>query len=407
MLNFSFAGLFLSTFGLIWVLFYRARVWLSIKDIFKKKHIEPPKIDTTKVVEIKEPENPVKINLFGGFFTGLTLIALIFIIIYYIYVYIDMNVNENSYLITTSSIMHQREFNKEKVLIYFDFNTLRNFDCKKENIEIATSNGIKIEKIQTDKGYNAGKCFVNITVTKNKIFNTGDTLKLSLKCSECYTSDVGVSVQTNSAYFDKKSRDTNNITLTNGFVMKGNEFSTFYFELMPSVFDDLTESDAETKYGYMVASFMSPQIGSTTDISSLYLKYNVNIQIQFTLSLQASLIELTPKFGTYGYIGIVLGALSGFVGAIGIIVRLLEYFYYKFKFRGMPTISDYQLYFQNKEKLESSKHGKEKEGIKDDNDQLVNDDYKINSTREANKLVSDRKDYEKPDDNEEGSIIVD
>ena len=307
-----------------------------------------------------------------------------------------MNVNESSYLITTSSIVHKSEFKNEKIFVYFDFNTLRNFDCKKENIDLITSNGIKIEKIRTDEGDNAGKCFVNVTVTKNKIFRSGDTIKLSLKCPDCYTSDVGVSVQTNSAYYNQKSRDTNNITLTNGLVMKGNDFSTFYFELMPSIFDDLTDSEVVTKHGYLVASFMSPEIGSTTDISSLYLKYNVNIQIQFTLSLQTSMIELTPIFGIYGYIGIVLGALSGFAGAIATLIKILELIYYKFKFRKISTVSDYKLYFQNEEKIESAKREKKKEEIKCDNDHLVKNDNKIDSIHV--KKLKHGKDHELPED---------
>ena len=318
-----------------------------------------------------------------------------------------MNTNENSYNIITSLISDNKEFNKEKILVYFDFNTLRNFNCEKENVKISSSNGIKLEKIKAESGDKAGKCFINVTATKEGIFINGDTIKLSFICSDCYTSDVGVSVEANSAYYGKKSRFTNNITLTNGLVMKGNDFSKFYFELIPSVFDDLTQSNRQTKYGYRVANFLSPEVGSTTEISSIYLKFNVNIEVQFTVSFQAILTEISPKFGFYGYIGIVLGALNGFVAGVAILLKIFETIYFKFKNKGERTISEYQIYIQQQaslvfiedEKVKENENENEKSVIKDNNDHLNKNKREL-SIHEQSKLVRDAKDYQKTEENE-------
>ena len=170
-----------------------------------------------------------------------------------------------------------------------------------------------------------------------------------IQCKDCYTSDISVAAESIAAYHGSKSRATNNLSLDDGTVFKGKAPSRFFFELSPAMFEDLTQRGDKTEYGYRVSSILTPEYGTTSDLSSLYLNNNIMVKVEFSMSQTGVYTGQMYKLDIYGFIGITAGAIGASYAALGIIMNIFEFLYFKlFKFKDKPIISIKNLYLHAK-----------------------------------------------------------
>ena len=357
---FSVTGVLLILFVFFWAPIKRFRIWLSVNDYYKDDHIDPPVVASEEAQENQEEENTnlPQINFIGGFFTGASFIIFISVLAYYIYNYANGNTSENITLTSSSSMVSDENFDKVEIIIYIQMFSLRNFKCKLHEIQL--KNSPYFYEISTTRNLtiisNNDICTFKIKAKKSKVIKSGDFIQLTLPCINCYTSDISVAVEANSAYHKMKSRAANNITLIDGSILIGKNPSRFFFELSPSLYDDLTIRNKNKEYGYRVSSILSPELGTTSDLSSIYLNSNIKVKVEFTLSQTGVYTTLILKQDNFGYFGMAVGALSGTVGMIAILMKISEYLYIRIKFCNKKTVSKYKIFLKSTlKKMNSTK----------------------------------------------------
>ena len=391
---FSVIGGLLLIFILFWMILKIIRGWLSGIDLFKNHHMEVPVIlpnstrmslsssleeckiesyspDKTDIIDQSpcilenRSESPTKINNLdgaddrdpsyssfyfsntGGLFTGASLLIFFSVVTYYSYIFLEGNISENAILISSNTITDEKQSKEKELLIYIDLFSLRNIQCNDINAETIHSPSIKLSKLSAKAQQNS-HCLISFTAKKSQDFESGDYLQLKIKCSDCFTSDITVAIESDAAYHNMKSRATSNLTLTDGTVLKGKSPSIFFFELYPAMFIDLTERKSKKKFGYRVSSILRPETGSTSDLSSLFLKSDINVNIVFTLSQTGVYTARMLKIDNFGYITLAVGAINGSMSMIVLIMKISEFVYLKVKFKGKKTATSRELYLMRK-----------------------------------------------------------
>ena len=389
---FSITGVLLILFILFWAPIKRLRIWLSVNDFYKDDHIDPPVMASEEAKENNEVENQnlPQANFIGGFFTGASLIIFISVLAYYIYIYANGNTSENITLTSSSNMISDKNFDKVEIIIYIEMFSLRNFNCKKSEIQLKNSPffyGISTSRNLTTISKNH-ICTFKIRAKKSKVIQSGDFIQLTLPCANCYTSDISVAVESNSAYHSMKSRAVNNITLTDGNILIGKSPSRFFFELSPSLFDDLTSTNKNKVYGYRVSSILSPELGTTSDLSSIYLNSKIKVKVEFTLSRTGVYTIQMLKQDNFGYIGMAVGALSGTIGMIAILMKIGEFVYIKIKFWKKKTMSKYKIFLNTTLKKRDTTKVNPNESSDLNQHRDINDDVFFNQEAEKNNFIN-------------------
>ena len=385
---FSVTGVLILFFIVFWMFIKKVKLWLNANDLFKNHHLDPPVVinETAQKPPFNsegvsqdqsKTENPTffSMNSFkskttiddspeglpnllqsysdklksklalapiGGFFTGVAFIIFFSVLTYYCYTYTNNNTSENITLVSSSTIISKQSYINQDLQVYIDFSSLRNFDCKKSFAKISQSSGIKISQ-SPSKIQKGSHCTFFLKVSKDEVFQSGDYIEFIINCSDCYTSDITVAVEADAAYHNMKSRATSNLTVDDGTVLKGKVPSRFFFELAPAMADDLTERKQESKFGYRVASILRPEIGSTSDLSILFLSADVKVNIEFSLSQTGVYTADMLKVDVFGFLGLAVGALNGSMAMIMILMKISEIMFFKIRYRKQKTMSSYDL----------------------------------------------------------------
>ena len=387
---FSLSGIILLLFMFLWMIFKIFRAWLSGIDLFQNNHLEVPvvlpksgrnslssSLEESKIESDNQDKNdfmkkesfknevltefPFKDNYqedtnhkepsyssfyfsnIGGLFTGASLIIFFSVLTYYTYIYQNGNIYENVTLVSSSTLTDKSQNNQKSLSIYIDFLSLRNHQCNSSNTQILHSGNIKPSTPSSNLQKNS-HCLFSFTIQKPQEFESGDYLQFKIKCSDCYTSDITVAIESDAAYHNKKSRAISNLTLTDGTVLKGKNPSIFFFELYPAMFDDLTERKVKKRFGYRVSSILRPELGSTSELSSLFLKADIKVNIVFTISQTGVYTARMLKVDNFGFIAVAVGALNGSMAMIVVIMKISEFLYLKVKFKGKKTATKREIY---------------------------------------------------------------
>jgi hypothetical protein len=338
----------------LWVILTRVQVWLSVNDIFTKSHLIRPTDPNDQ--RDREPFRS-KYSYIGSFFTGVTFVVISGMATYYIYVFACENVEETVDLVPSNTLTDKDGFDDEKVTVYLGFNSLRSdqIECNLIDPGYKVSDKIKVDRDEsyTSTSQNYTYCSYKFDLKKSAVFETGDYILFSFmkKCPECYTSDITVSVEAHAAYHNKKSKFSQLLSSKENTVFKGQIPSIFYFGLIPAFYQDYTGEHHKNHYGYRITDYLNPVEGSKCTPGNIYLNSGLMIRVEFLLTQNGIYTSAVLKSETFAYFGIAVGAISGSIGLIAILMKIYEFgYYYYYRYKNLNQPSSYSLELERKQK---------------------------------------------------------
>ena len=345
--------LFLIFLG-FWISSIKLQTLFSVYDIFTEQHLQRPEDPNENNNEDKS-----KYSYIGGFFTGTSIVVLVTIFIYYLYIFFGQNTKEVQELVPSNTLADRDGFDSKELTLTISFNSLRNpheDKCPNMSISAKQPNSISINLIKSDIVLKSS-CNYKLSIKKSDIFETGDYILFDFdkSCRDCYTSDISMTLEADAAYHNKKSRFSQAIQSDQGTVFRGKTPSVFYFGLIPAFYKDYTQSPQTTHYGYRITEIYNADYGSSCTPNYIYLNTGLYIEIFFTLSELGIYTSYVLKADALGFFSIMLGAMSGIVGLVSMIMIMYEFGYFGYKYKHIPKPAYFRDEYERRLKLRERK----------------------------------------------------
>ena len=100
---------------------------------------------------------------------------------------------------------------------------------------------------------------------------------------------------------------------------------------------------------------MNAEYGSTCTENNIYLSTGLNIEIIFVLSQNGIYTSKVLKVDTFGFFGVSLGAISGGIGLIAILMMIYEYAYNWIKYRNYEWPSYFKDEYERKIRIKQKR----------------------------------------------------
>ncbi|OMJ90095.1 hypothetical protein SteCoe_7580 [Stentor coeruleus] len=298
------------------------KVVFSVYELYKADHIIPRG-------ETSYKEDKTKISFFGGFFSGLAIIVIIFNFALFIVNYIYKDEDETRSLVPMVSLVQEHDYVNNHLVLEVYMYSYRDECMATPHFTSSFFNLTYAYFDEKSIGEESVACTHVIDVDFNKLFTTGASIDLSFFS---YTSDISLTISGKSGNPGAKSSYTQTLTPTDNFVFKGLDPSIFSFNIMPSYynykgfFGEVSES-----IGFRVSSFVSPISGSIKSLENIYLSAGFNIKIEFIMSESGMTTYRFHQIDPISLIILMLASVPGLIGLFRSILIAFEKFYYKCK----------------------------------------------------------------------------
>ena len=194
---------------------------------------------------------------------------------------------------------------------------------------------------ECDSGVNITGVGFDILNGQYKCKQEADTCILTFICNHCaigstsyveltlrelygYASSINVNVSSTSSIPDSNSSVFSSISAAENSVFIGYGYTTFYFELTPSLFISLVSDFKSNVTGYHVNEASSPSAGSEAFIQNLASACNLGVIVQLSKSNSGLYTERYPIQTFLIVISAILGSVMGILGGTGFLMSFLE-----------------------------------------------------------------------------------
>ena len=347
--NIIWLSISFSVIVIIYIIIYwnslKLRTLLSVYDVFKHAHIEfkVDELDNDDQEKIKNVSSS-----FGAFFTGFTVIFIIFLISYYLMLFIENNIEETQSLVPVASLLHQETFKNIKFTLTFVSYSYRGL-CLKENV-MASCNTNNTEVINKEASFDekTSKCELLLKLNSKTVINNGELITINFQDFNSYASEFSIILNADSSIPGKKSIVGQHIIADPGKVFRGYTPTVFLFSLIPSYYKSTSLFTSIVKKGYHAFATTDPIIGSQYDIENIPMSRDLNIQIMFELESSGITTYRYETQDILPFIGNLAGSISGIFGGIGIMIWLFEFIYLKRKGKKESRSGQYEAELEKK-----------------------------------------------------------
>ena len=333
----SLAFFMIAIFTIFYFCSVRIKLFVSTFELFKQSHYEPKlKSDETRGTDNEEPllnyhENfdevrkREKINYFGGYFTGLTVILLLFIIFISAYLFLERNVTEIQALVPASSLLQSKQelFLNNIISVHLSFNSYRG-NCS-IGPTVDSQLNFSIDSLHTSLDY----CSFVYNFQKENIFVNGDFILFEFNQTNSFTSDISIYLESDCAVPNEKSGLIQSLNSTPTYVFRGNTPTVFYYDLTPAYYQESYQlASAIERKGYRLSQINFPDIGSEYQLSQIYLHNGLSVMIQLTVEDLAVTTYRSQKSDFISFFPPLLGQLIGVLRFLAVILFVVEVLYY-------------------------------------------------------------------------------
>ena len=313
-------------FVIVFAVSSKFRIFTSYYDFYKNLHFEFHANENGEFVQKELINKPSKL---GGFCSAITIIVIAFIFFTSFYTYFETNITEEVVLAPIDSLSQKYEFGRISFSINLFFNSYRG-DCDVvDYITITTSQTIILKVVTNSFNVPDPICQFTGEFYSEGIITSGEFINFYFNESTSYTSDISISIGTDSAIPSHKSVVFQNITSDQGKVFRGSIPTTFYYSVLPSYYEniDLFNQKSSSK-GYRVSSTLNPVAGSQYTTDQIPLTSGLNVKVELFRSDIGITTFKYPLLNLSDFFIKLLSDVPGTIVFIGFIMWIAEFFYY-------------------------------------------------------------------------------
>mmetsp|Transcript_5708 Transcript_5708/g.10208 ORF Transcript_5708/g.10208 Transcript_5708/m.10208 type:complete len:981 (-) Transcript_5708:36-2978(-) len=266
-------------------------------------------------------------NFFGGFFSLLFYVAVLFYLIVAFLVYAWDNVEEIKALVPLVTLEKEYDDIKGDVEITAEFGSYGGVCVTKENEcdsrIAARTTGISWESLEASCSFVKSACVVRLLCRGCRV-STGAMVEYQLSEDWSYANYIKSTVSSTSSIPKESSMVQLVVSPASGRVFRGSEPSKVYFELISSVFtSESSEWDSELT-GYHISASRASDVGSSTNISEIPGTFGLQLVVYLDLSSTGLLTSRRLKQSALLLFSSILGTYYGLMDIFGFIMEKSE-----------------------------------------------------------------------------------
>ena len=277
-------------------------------------------------VNVPEPNRDQKCNssmemdnlkYAGGFCTGLTIVAFLYLIPYSIGLFFIGNIYETQGVEPASSLLQQKQslFINHNILVHVRFNSYAG-NC---SIDPSIDSSLSFFEVPLYK--NLGNCSFIYIFQKPDIFATGDNILFKFDHKNSFTSDITIYLEVDSEFSNQKSGLVQSLNSTSSYVFRGNIPTVFYYTLTPAYFKETSLFNSiEEGIGFRLSQNTFPEPGSQYRINQIYFNPGLSVKIELTVADSAVISYLVPILDITTFIVSFFAQLNGTFGFLGFVM---------------------------------------------------------------------------------------